>query len=223
MSTAKKTYRKKEILLVWGFIRTIEIMYKISHIPIEIYEMIYLFQKAYEYFGEIHECHVLDDKKTTMSATDTVNGFGNVVIDSTDKQCYLWKFCILSIAEEWGVGFGIVDNDALNKEWPCYMAGGCAYGFVEETIYSKNVRNVDSEMFVLAKKNIFFENDDIVEMQLDMNCRTLTIKINDAKKYDIITIPDIEMNDKLKYRMGIYLHGEGNTVKLLDYREFSSS
>ena len=97
MPTASKT-EKKEILMVWGFIRAIEILYKINNIPIEIYEMIYSFQKVYEYFGKMHQSHILDDENMTVSSKDNKNGFGNVVIHSTDKQSYLWKFKILNLA-----------------------------------------------------------------------------------------------------------------------------
>ena len=57
--------------------------------------MIYVFQKAYECMDKAHASHILDEKKTTVTATDNFNAFGKVVINSKDKQCYLWRFQII--------------------------------------------------------------------------------------------------------------------------------
>ena len=41
----------RQELLVWGFIRSIEIIFKIINIPIEIYHIIYLYQQQPEQFA----------------------------------------------------------------------------------------------------------------------------------------------------------------------------
>ena len=111
------------------------------------------------------------------------------------------------------------------------MCKGHAYGFHYNEVYSKNIdgeydviKNMYSYGFILKDVKRSFKKDDIVEMKLDMINRKLSIKrrgFTDIDE-DMIIIPDIEMRDELKYRMGIYLHGQGNTVKLLEYREFSA-
>ena len=39
---------------------------------------------------------------------------------------------------------------------------------------------------------------------------------------DALEISDIDSNENLKYRMAIYIHGTGNKIELMEYREYSS-
>ena len=219
---SKHKLSKRDALLVWGFIRTLEIMHNLTNIPMAIYEIVYSFQKVYEYFGDMHSRHILDDRKMRVTASTHLNGYGAVIIESTVKQRYLWKFKIISIEQEYGFGLGIIDNNYLKHDWPIFLCKGDSYGYCGKTVYSKNTGGVfdrnqsEYNNFNLEEKDILFKKDDIVEMELNMSAKVLLIKI----EKDEIKMTDIDAKDDLQYRMGIYLHGTGNEIELLEYREF---
>ena len=233
MST--KTTSNSEILLVWGFIRTLKIIYEMVNIHIEIYEMIYLFQKPYEHFGQTNEQHTLNETKTIISASDTftgygINAFGAVIIDSTIETCHVWKFHFLKkIKGKWGFGVGIVDNDYVSIEWPIFLCKGNAYGWGAITAYASVVDNKEyhkdmddggswehKAKYATKPHSMTFKDDDIVEMKLNMKCKVLSITVSQ----DTNAIERIGVKDGLKYRMGIYLHGGQNEVELVEYREY---
>ena len=128
-----------------------------------------------------------------------------------------------------GCGFGICQNNHLDFEWPSFLCKGFAYGYCNKKIYSKNVEasynpNDDQHVgFILERNEVIIKTNDTVEMKLDMIRKILTIKIKHANdEEDVLEISDIDSNENLKYRMAIYIHGTGNKIELMEYREYSS-
>ena len=209
-----ETSETKDTFLVWGYTRSHEIMYQLQSIPIELYQLIYLFLRIYEYFGTVNKNMILNESKTIIRAKNSVNCFGIVDIDSTVPMNYLWKFLIkqlVAYTDYHGFGTGIIDNNYLVLESPIFLRRSMkvnAYGWGKRCVYFKR----------FSEHTVKVKTGDTVEMELNMTSKVLSLKVNDRK----LKISDIKAKDGLKYRMGIYLHGEGNEVELLEYREYSS-
>lgn len=179
---SKADYDRKE-LLVWGYIRDIEKMYIHFNIPIEINDIIYLYQRFYDAWCQKYKAECVEiDADQSMVSIDTKSGvtvYGEEVIK---QGIHEWKVNIISFKIFDGSSFphiGIIENDEdvlleylTNTNFDDFghlFCGGVgdAYSFAEQLDDIK-------ANFVWMKKG------DTLVMKLDLNKGKLYFKMNDS-------------------------------------------
>ena len=177
----------KRILLVAGYVKEISEQYKIKNIPLEINDMIYLYQRLCDEWSQKY--------KTDNISVDTANA----MITADDKErikilgshivsegVFTWKIKMISFtytSEHGGPPFvGIVEDDAdwldeffqgENQDNTFWYRRGYQYCCKTGDRFSQN--GYDSSGYGTGWKN----DGEILEMTLDLNHGTLCFKVND--------------------------------------------
>ena len=178
---------KTQELLVWGFVREIEKIYKIRNIPFEINDIIYVYQKICDRWSRKYSSKQI--KINQSGSVITVDSdqlyptaFGGVIVNKDIQGSFKWRLKILSLIYDGDYGMeapyiGIIIDDEKNlvkykddDNWDdcgyqlCAANGilCCNMSFRTEPYWCK-----------------WCKDGDILEMTLDLNARTLSYKVND--------------------------------------------
>ena len=178
-------FNKRKELLVYGFVREIQEAYKTLQMPMEITEIIHLYQKlcdewSKKYCNPFIEIDTLGCMVYSTSGADLTAYGTHVVSDGI----YKWRIKIIQLTT-FGAShppyIGIIENDEKyitaytnNINWEKYgyqlaARSGRLYGYV-------GVNSPKTSDY----KCIWQENGDVLEMTLDLNKGTLSFMVNNV-------------------------------------------
>ena len=204
MATKLQERRK---LLVWGYIRNIVTAYKSLNVPLDIYNVMYLFSRLNDIWSKeySHKDLIIDQDGTYLKfvADSTQTAFGTNVVK---KGIFSWKLQIISkkeINNVYGPCIGIVEDDELlnedtlrdyqsDDEWcqiGCQLEAGISklqYPWLtfDETESKEKTWNYVKANHALYNDCIWNKPNDILEIVLNLDERTLRFILND-KDYGI--------------------------------------
>ena len=207
-------WTKNQELLVWGYIRETENIY---YIPIEINNIIYLYQKICDKWNK----NLSNNKYIKMNKSQSMIIIENDIYNTTvfgenivSKGIFKWKIQILSLiyngfSKMEGPFIGIIENKEKNlikyknnDEWHECGYQLCAGNgdFVSYLKYNKFEWNNN------CKWN---KNNDILEIILNLNKQTLSFKVYDKRlfitsycKYYNIKQTDYRLAVSIEYFQG---------------------
>ena len=182
---ASKKNHKRE-LLVAGYVRNVETIHKIKSVPIEINDIIYLYQRLLDVWNKKYsnEGVVIDESTGIMSVNseEDVTAYGSIIVS---KDVFKWRIKLVSVGENDIVTpsfIGIIENEEAllmryqdRFHWDrngCQLCGGSG------SLYSSMpgiLKPLHGNYQCRWKKQ-----DDILEMTLDLNEHTLSYKVNDT-------------------------------------------
>ena len=180
----------KRELLVWGYIRNAQKHYRNMNIPLDINDIIYLYQRMYDEWNEEYssKCIKIYENKSMMlvarKGLPTV--YGTHVVS---QGIFIWKIKILvwnstNFLEPRAPYVGITEDiDSHLKEYT-NQRGWCTKGY-ELSGKDGSLTAADPRMYVgYYKKNnnygaIWNKKGDILEIVLNLDKRTLSFKVND--------------------------------------------
>ena len=181
-----KEYEQK--LLVAGFIRGIEKMYKIKNIPNEINDIIYLYQRLYDEWDTkwTNDYVNIDETNTTITIKeDDESNMGHAIAFGkrvVSEGIYIWKIKIICIklTFESPPYVGIIENNEEYLKryrddflWDNVGYQLCGGNSVLCGPLSSNYHKTSDYQCLWKKEG------DVVEIILDLNERTLGFKVND--------------------------------------------
>ena len=193
MTTVARTTDERR-LLVWGYIRNVEKMYKSLNIPFEINDIIYLYQTLYDEWSTKYKSKdiSIDADRTIVSVKTkgNITMYGREVIK---KGIFTWKVKFISFPYDNGYPLvGIVENDdsmlqrfVNNVDFDEFgyllcAGGGDLYAFDDFTGNQQNC--------------IWNTDDSILEMELDLANQTLSFKVDDGDFVEAFT--DVKLSPK---------------------------
>ena len=210
----EKDYRQE--LLVSGFVREIEAVYKIKNIPNEIVNIIYVYQRIYDEWDKIHSSHNVTfdttKNKVTFTLEDASTVFGS---EEVDDGIFKWKIKIISMTQDSTAYpcIGIIKDEEsiLEKykdrdDWESngyQFCGGTGY------LYDMNDESEGRELELRWKKP-----NDILEIILDLNTGTMELSVNGE---DFVVAWGNEDNyiKKGKYRLALSCYNAGEKFELI--------
>ena len=199
------TYKHhKQELLVSGYVRNIERMYDIKNIPLDIMDIIYLYQQFCDKWSRkySHDDIIIDGIKNTITfSKDTnVTAFGSHV---AENGIFKWKIRIISISYESVfkaypyVGI-IKDDDSVLKAYTDRASWEYdGYQFCAGTGSFYGMGDPDEGESFDVKWN---KPNDILEIILDLNQRTLEFIINEIES---VVAPLIIAKGKYRLAIGV--------------------
>ena len=185
MATRKNLRRE---LLVWGYIRNIEKQCKQMNIPLEINDIIYLYQRI---------CNKWDQKYSSKNITIdedqsmiTVNGdlyptvYGSNVVS---EGVFVWKIKIVALKKAISLNsppfVGITEDiDAhLNKysDGAAWCKKGYQFCGGTGSLYAQDAGSVFGRNKVGTLQGRWNNDGDILQITLNLDDRTLSFEIND--------------------------------------------
>ena len=202
-------------MLVAGYVRHIEIIYKMTSVPKPIIDIIYLFQQFCDLWSKTYTHHgiSINDMANTIIVTAGDDTFksrtaygSNVIEDGIHK----WKIKILSIRYDFsfaGVPFiGIIKDDEqyLKKyvdrgTWEC--DGYLFCGGNGEFCGMNDPDDVKYEDLLMGLK--WKRPNDILEIVLDLNQRTLQFSVNGEDPMIVWGKDGDDCIEKGKYRLAL--------------------
>ena len=179
----EKDYEQE--LLVAGFVREIERMYDIKNIPNEINDIIYLYQRHYDEWDTKWSNDKVSIDETNTRITINNGGhamaFGKHVVS---QGIFIWRIkisCFNKTSFESPPYVGIIENNDKNLErykddflWDnvgYQLCGGNSL-LCGPADYGDYVKTDDYQC-------LWKNQDDILEIKLDLNEKTVGFKIND--------------------------------------------
>ena len=199
--------RTKEKLMVWGYIRNIErLINKMMNIPNEIYDMIFLYQQYADQWSKEHKtmfAQIMDETKVTLSMSYHPQAFvlGERVVDEGIFRWRLKMLCIRYASSptghpEIGIIEDIKDYTSILKGNGYWHNIGYQFSGGNGMVYSGLEFETSNNKGYLYK--YLWKVDDILEIVLDLDERTLKLKINDGEYR--VAFTGIE---KRKYRLAL--------------------
>ena len=195
----------KQELLVAGYMREIEIMYKMMNIPMEIIHIIYLYKQFCDKWDKkySHNSIIIDDitNQIMFTSIDDTTAFGCHVVEGDLNGFYKWKIRLISIKYDAifrahpYVGIIKDDENILNE----YIDNGSwqfdGYQFCGGTgsFYSMDAPDVTHSIDFKWKCP-----NDILEIILDFEEQTLKLVLNE--KESVIVSDCLE---KGRYRLAL--------------------
>ena len=184
MSTLEHDTDKKE-LLVWGYIKDIEELHRHLNIPIEIKNIIYLYQRICDEWSQKYKSkrsRIIIDRDNAIVTINTRYGISIYGTEVIKEGVFAWRVKIISLATSDSSGAypsgGIVEDDEakLNEylndndfdEFGYLLYGG--NGILYQAFSSKMNEKE-------AKKCIWNQPGDILDMELDLDKQTLSCKV----------------------------------------------
>ena len=214
----------KQELLVAGYVREIEIMYKLINIPVEIIDIIYLFQQFCDVWNKqyIHKDILLDSIANTITFTSDIKvvvatAYGtNMIEDGIHK----WKIKILSISSDVEssavplVGIIKSDEQVLKKylDNPAWEYDGYQFCAGSGFFYGMNNPNDRKDVF---SKLTWNKANDILHVILDLNQGTLQFGINEEDPMIVWGKDGQDCIEKGKYRLALSCAGFSAQFQLL--------
>ena len=205
-------------LLVAGYVRNIEKVYKILNIPIEINDIIYLYQRLYDEWSREYA-----SEKITIDETGSIvkiNRTGHATVPAFGSHI------VTQDAFKWRIKMKVFTYDKNKDGSPPYIGIVEDVKELKESINSKKMSTWTKFAYLLCGKTgrVIFHHaigiddcgcrwnkkDDILEMTLDLNKQTLSFKVNDKNGAIVKNVK------KAKYRLvlGCY-KSEGSEFVLL--------
>ena len=180
----ERDYRRE--LLVWGYIRQLEKIHNDMNIPIEINDIIYLFQRIYDQWDKKYSNeHIMIDQEKSMITFNAPNNHEFVTAfgsHSVSKGIFKWKIKLLSFVNNGLHGgspfVGIIeDKEELVQSSQSGDWDGYGYQFCGGS------GNLYSEWAYRENKAIDYgckwkEEGDVIEMILDLDDYTLSFSVN---------------------------------------------
>ena len=207
--------QNRQELLVWGYIRDMEKMYKLMNIPTVINDIIYSYQTFYDEWCKkySHQGIIIDEStnKVTFNAQSNMTAYGSNVIKS---GIFTWRIKTIKLTggNGWSVHpyIGIIEND--EEKLKRFVNNGswerCGYQFCagNGNICGKNVSD---------SRNIYkysVKSDDVLEVVLDLNEGKLQFIVNEQ---DIRTVlDDVDKDCEYRFVLTCAYH-EGSEFSLL--------
>ena len=192
---AKLEERQK--LLVCGFVRNMEQVYKSLNIPLEINDIIYLYQRLCEEWNKkySHPKAIIDETKANIKFIDGMRQtvFGNYVVE---EGVFRWKLKIISfnnMRDGYGYPYiGIIENDVdltgyqnygFWDEVGCQLTAGNSGLYSHDDDYSTDDDIAREDMDIVAVTHNYEcewkKVGDILEIILDLDERTVRFVVND--------------------------------------------
>ena len=170
----------KKILLVYGYIREIEEEYKIRSIPKEIREIIYLYQKFSDEWDKkvSHQDLIISGSSIRWENQNEMTAFGSYAVS---EGIWNWKLKIKSLVGDMFIAcpyIGIIESEDENTlihyqdrgNWQKCGYQLCAGNNGLWTRYGQCItRDINC---------VWNRVDDILEMILDLNDKTLRFVLN---------------------------------------------
>ena len=99
--TTRQTSTDSRELLAWGYVRNIEKLHKDLNIPLEINNIIYLYQRLCDEWSQEYKSKYTsvdaDKSIVTVNTNDSVTMYGQKVIK---EGLFIWKVKIISITAQ---------------------------------------------------------------------------------------------------------------------------
>ena len=185
MASVGRRYQQE--LLVWGYIREIEKLYKINDIPFDINDIIYLYQKICDQWSAKYSSSNIkidETRSKIIVKKDSSTAFGDTVV--TEGK-FVWRLQIKHMGE--GVNIdgespyvGIIEDNIKSlvryknsDDWDgdgCQLAAG--YGNVYCNMQPEE--HINAEQYYDCQWD---KDGDILEITLDLGERTISFKVND--------------------------------------------
>ena len=204
-------------MLVWGYVRNVEKQYKDMNIPLEINDIIYLYQRIREEWDEKYSSKDIKIDETKSMITVTSNESPTVYgTHSVSEGIFVWKIRMISWEPAtWGSPPFVGITEDIDKHLVEYknVSGWTTKGYEmcgkTGGLYSPPEGN---HYTTPSYKGRWDEQGDILEMTLNLNAATLSFKTNDTN-YGI-AFRDIK---QAKYRLAIsFLRNKDAKFQLLD-------
>ena len=191
MSTKRNLRRE---LLIWGYIRATEKEYNLLYIPLEINDIIYLFQQFYEIWSKKYSNPGLiineDGTKFTIPNDRRYTAYGDTVVN---EGIFVWKLKIVIMNHKYNDAFPYVGliMDSEDKllyyqdvghwnEHGYQLCAGNSGLFCESDTYELYYNSDSSDAVSTEKYNcIWRKSGDILEIILDLNQGTIQFIVND--------------------------------------------
>ena len=177
---------QKQELLVWGFIREIEKVYKIMNVPFEINDIIYLYQRIYDEWSKKYSSDnviINNDTKSmlTINTKEYVTAFGSHIVT---EGVFKWKIQMQKMTNKPGFGkppfVGIMEDSEANLKrykddcnWDDNGYQFCAQSGALFCPYTEREKKTDKYECRWMQKG------EILHVILDLNDKTLSFKVND--------------------------------------------
>ena len=195
--------------IVDGFIRNYlseQNMNDDCSIPTDIINLIFIFyhiimEDSFKYYNP--DTYTLSNHDMKITRTGHISSvcYGSFEIPSTYGGIYSWTFKILNIG--WNIGIGIDETKHIRKD-----NGGFNTRLGESKCYilyhDGDRRKWDcDEVISRDDKQQEWANNDIVEMALDLQHRTLSYKLNDGQEQ--VQFEDLVIGQDINYCMAAFL------------------
>ena len=200
-------------LLVWGYIRNIQKMYRHLNIPFEINDIIYLYQRVCDEWCQKYksiDISIDTDKSMVTANTDcSVTMYGQQVVN---EGVFKWGVKIISFTREGHSGYpfvGIVKNNEEDLEEFLNDTDFDLFGYQ----YCGGTGNFYNKNDQLGTADFTWnQNGDILEITLDLNKQSLSVRMNDG---DLVQFSDIDPSPNgYRLALGVYLC-KGSQFQLL--------
>ena len=204
----QERYGEIRKLLVDGYIRNIETVYRTLDIPIEIIDIIYLYQKLYDSWSKkySHTSAIIDDVTNviTFNSGKPCTAYGCHVVDT---GIFKWKIKILSRCDEDKrchhypyIGIIKDDNEVLQTfaDDPDWESEGYQFCGGSGQFYGMNLYGHVGYSYVPFDNLRWKEPGDVLEIILNLHQKRLDVVVNET---DIDVLCDIV--EKGKYRLAL--------------------
>ena len=200
-----KGIKDKYQFIVFGYIRESQKALSLEIIPplISYLCLGFYYQEMEEFVKTDNKLITISDSKDTITQTTTASdtAYCKQWIDTSIKQIAKWKLKINSIASSNNsIMIRFVSNDERLTE--------PNYGFNNKGWTYTNGPYKD-------RRGMQFAGDDIMEIMLNTSDGSITAIHNDAEPRAIYN--GIQVGDKIRYKLAIFLYRKDNSVSLLDF------
>eukprot|EP01084_Bolivina_argentea_P022019 40901_1 len=202
--------------LIFGFVKDAQLSFSDGSRYWNVSDLIVYIILAYyqdiEYFAHFNkEKWTISNNDLTIIKTENsyASCYGNIVIPFESKGIHHWKFTFYQSFNGCGaIGIDESVHKWLDRDFHCASRKTIHYGFRGDT-GCKYDRSGSSIGYI----NTGYLKGDTVNMILDLNSKTLSYSVNDAKPTKAF---DIEPS-QLGYCMAVYMYGNTNGLTLLSY------
>ena len=179
-------HEERQMLLVWGFVRNIQQMYKSLIIPLEINDIIYLYQTFCDEWSKkySHPNAIIDETQTNVKfiMNKRQTAFGDFVVKQGGFQ---WKLQIISFNKTNGNYYpcvGVIEDDVnytIHQQYSIWDEVGYQLCAGNSDLNSLNDNEYISDSHTADNYECEWKNEgDILEIILDLDQRTLRFAVN---------------------------------------------
>ena len=201
-----------QTLLVWGYIRAIERALININIPVEINDIIYLYQRLYdEWCQEYKHSDVSIGTDTSIISIDTDKDMTIYGKEVVEEGVFKWRIKIISFTNSYSktyypfIGIVINDKDHLNGYLDDVDFDDIGYQFCAGVgkLYSVSDINFNDHQEheeQAQEKCIWKKNGDILDLILDLDNGTINCRV---KGSDFVEIFTNVKSDKYRLALGV--------------------
>ena len=218
ISEAKKADTATK-LLIFGYIRNVNVMHKISDIiPDLISFVILLYFMEKEYFDKTcRDCQISHDK---LSVT-RIRGhnfysttYGKQWINSLSNAVVTWKIKITNkIPSNSPMIIGVTSrDDRQNGDFSdASVKHQTMYAFASNGSWS----TANGYTNQIWREYMEFTQNDIITFILDLKVRAILFKVNEEEPN--VIMKDIKTGENLQYKFAVVLHNKDDSIQLIDF------